>query len=128
MIKLSGLKMMGDLIMITYDETGRRYDLPPFVINEPEKYGTPKEAPKIPSNYHEKMMSFKIRCTRFSDFDITIGSLMTIQQVKGRYAEHYNLNWEKVRLFYNGRECKNQLTLVQCGVEEGVVIQAAVGI
>ena len=117
---------MGDSLMVIHDESGRRYEIPPFILSEPERYGSEKQAPALPTNYKEKSLSFKIRCTKFADYSITTGTLITIKFIKDKYATSQNIDSQKVRLFYNGKELKNDMKLAQCNIEQDVIIQAAI--
>jgi hypothetical protein len=38
-VEASGLKMHNNVLMISYDDLGHRYEIPPFIINEPVSYG-----------------------------------------------------------------------------------------
>lgn len=126
LVEASGLKLQGDSLIVVHDESGRRYEIPPFIISEPERYGSEKPAPELPSSYKEKTIAFKIRCTKFADFGMIVGTLSTIRSIKEKYASSQNINPTKVRLFYNGKELKNDTQLAHCNIEPDVIIQAAV--
>lgn len=59
--------MPNSLLMIVYDDLGNRYELPPFILNEPLSYGTGEELPDLNTGEMSKKLSLTLRSVAFKD-------------------------------------------------------------
>ncbi|OMJ89321.1 hypothetical protein SteCoe_8524 [Stentor coeruleus] len=125
-IKSSGLSMLSGTLMLTFDDVGYRYDLPVYVINEASKYGVEKTFQKLPDWFKGDSINIVMRCAKFTDKKLEVYTGELIKIIKTRYTEIVIVDQDKIRLFYNGKEMKNDMTLYHCGVKDGVVIQVYV--
>ena len=112
--------------MLTFDDVGYRYDLPVYVINEASRYGVEKSLPKIPNNFKGNDINLAVRCVKFKDTELIINTCESILELKEKFKEKNSLGNEKVRLFFNGKELKNEMIMHHCKIYDGVVIQAHV--
>ena len=117
-INAAGLKMPGGLIMQVYDSLGQRYCLPPFVINEPLRYGTEKKLEPLKTS--EKYLDFIIRSCKREDFKAKVSNYLSVKELKDMYG---NL---EARLFFNGKELVDSACLGHYNIENGVVVQALI--
>jgi hypothetical protein len=119
----AGLRMPHGLLNGCIDDTGFVYELPPYVLNPAIEYGKPSDVPTMPeATTKGELVEIKCRSTQFGDADIRVNTLDSVLEVKGRLAEKYQLSAGQVRLFYNGREMKNEFMLVQFGVKDRTTV------
>jgi hypothetical protein len=123
-VKASGISMLSGSLMLTFDEVGYRYDLPVYVINEASRYGVEKTLQKLPEDFKGDAIEFSVRCVKFDDQSLSANTTENVKGLKEKYAQKVGIEGEKVRMFYNGKEMKNEMTLHHCGVKQGVVLQA----
>jgi Ubiquitin-binding domain/Ubiquitin family len=123
-IKSSGLSMLSGSLMLTFDEVGHRYDLPVYVISEACRYGTEKILPKLPDNYKGEDYTLTIRCVKFPDVQITVNSSQNVKFLKETFANNTSCDPLKVRLFFNGKELKDDFFLHHCAIKDNIVVQA----
>lgn len=125
-IKSSKISMLSGSLMLTFDEVGYRYDLPVYVINEGLRYGNEKVTPKLMENYKGKDLNITVRCVKCPDTQISISTANIVQDIKEKFAHVRGYNIEKIRLFFDGKELKDQLQIYHYKVTDGIVIQAHV--
>lgn len=95
-------------MMLVFDQNRNRYDIPLYIINKPLKYGNPQS--RTIKNHFIKNENIEIimRCAKVNeDFTVFIETLNSVVQLKEIYAQKYNLDAKKIRLFYSGRELKS---------------------
>lgn len=127
-IRASGLSMLSGSLMLTFDEVGYRYDLPVYVINEANKYGSETPFVKLPGNYKGEDLNLVLRCSKFPDTKLMINSSETVSLLKKLFAEKKTVEADKLRLFYNGKELKNEMYLFHCGLKENIVVQVHISL
>jgi hypothetical protein len=119
----AGLRLPQGLLNGCVDDTGFVYQLPPYVVNPAIEYGKPSEVPSMPETTTKgETVEIKCRSTQFSDTDLRVNTRDSVLEVKGKLAEKYQLTPSQVRLFYNGREIKNEFMLVQYGVKDKTTV------
>jgi hypothetical protein len=121
--KSIGLTLINGLLLHSIDDRGHRYDVPAFVINPAEKYAESKK----PENSNEIVMEnrdipVKIRCLGFQDSEIVAKSGETVESVKKTFKEMNKVE-KNVRLFFNGKEMKDDWTMAKYPIKDGVVLQ-----
>jgi hypothetical protein len=114
----AGLRLPQGLLSGCVDETGFQYDLPPYVLNPATEYGKPADLPVIPATTKGEAVEIKCRSPQFNDHQLQVSTQDSTLMVKMRLAEIYRLKPGQVRLFYNGRELKNEFMLLQYGVKD----------
>lgn len=119
--------MLSGSLMLTFDDQGYRYDLPVYVINEALKYGSEKSSQKLPENFKGEEIEIAFRCSQFSkDTPAQVNTAWTCSAVKAVFQEKTGVAAEKIRIFFNGKELKNDGFLHQYKVIDGVVLQVFV--
>jgi len=118
--------MLSGSLMLTFDDQGYRYDLPVYVINEAVKYGSEKSAQKLPENFKGEEIEVTFRCSKYKDTVAKVNTGWTCSTVKAVYQENVEVPVEKIRMFFNGKELKNEGFLHQFKVNNGVVLQVFV--
>ena len=117
MLEAYGLVTYNNCINITYDTSGALYEIPNYCINEPYKYEiieNEKEKPK------EEKISFKLKGTH--NTKITCSNYETVNKVKEKVSKKYNVETDKIRLFFYGREMKNDMELWNYNVSKDCVV------
>ena len=117
MLEAYGLVPYNNCINITYDTSGALYEIPNYCINEPYKYEiveNEKEKPK------EEKISFKLKGTH--NTKITCSNYETVNKVKEKVSKKYNVETDKIRLFFYGREMKNDMELWNYNVSKDCVV------
>ncbi|CAG9314772.1 UBTD2_2 [Blepharisma stoltei] len=105
-IQSAGMNLFEGSLSITFDALGNRYDLPPFVINPPVKYGTPKSSQLILAG--NEVWELSLRCPKFDkDLVATVNSSDKVESLKSFFADTHKIELKAVRMFYNGKELKN---------------------
>lgn len=123
-VQAGGLSFAQGTIQVCYDSSGRKYELPPFIINEPVCFRPPEDtAPvEIPNEtYH-----LTLRSAKEKDMSVIMSSLQQAVHLKEVYSAKTNIPIEKVRLFFNGRELKNDTPLGKARLTNEVVVQVMV--
>ena len=117
MLEAYGLIPYNNCINITYDASGALYEIPNYCINEPYKYEiveNEKEKPK------EEKVSFRLKGTHKTK--ITCSNYETIEKVKQKIGKKYKVEFDKIRLFFYGKELKNDLELWNYNVSNDCVV------
>ncbi|OMJ70894.1 hypothetical protein SteCoe_31031 [Stentor coeruleus] len=122
LVKAYNLTLNNGLLQQTYDERGYRYDLPPFVINLAVKYGETKIIARAPVQVKAENIELILRAAGLTDYKVNTKTNETVKNIKGKFLVHAKLQ-KDVRLFFNGRELKDDSLLGHCNVPNGVVIQ-----
>ena len=123
-IKAAGLRFATDQLAQTYDDTGVRYDLPPFIMSEPVRYGKRQEPAPIVAK--DARISLVVRSSKAKDQTITVSTLQKANELKRAYSSLSQLPLAQIRLFFNGRELKDDDVLAQFNLSDQVVVQCMV--
>lgn len=114
-----------DSMSVCFDSGGLRYELPPFVINDPVTYynGRAPKKPKKPSK--EAQITVKLRLMPDQhDTLVPLLNTSTVAQLKAEYRRMKGLG--DMRLFFGGKELKDDGKLVDYGVGDEFVVQVFV--
>ena len=117
MLEAYGLVPYNNCINITYDTSGALYEIPNYCINAPYKYEIVEEKKEKPPE--EKVM-FHLKGTHKTK--ITCSNYETVEKVKQKLGKKYNAGIEKIRLFFYGKEMKNDLELWNYNVSQDCVV------
>ena len=99
------------------DSKGNEYKIPNYCINDPYKYEileNEKEKPK------EEKITFKLRGTHKTK--ITCSNYESVEKVKQKVSKKYKVGIDKIRLFFYGKEMKNDLELWNYNVSQDCVV------
>ena len=117
MLEAYGLVPYNNCLNITYDTSGFLYEIPNYCINDPYKYEiveNEKERPK------EEKVSFKLKGTHRTK--ITCTNYETVKKVKEKLGIKYKVEIDKIRLFFYGKEMKNDMELWNYNVSQDCVV------
>ena len=118
MLEAFDLVPLKNCINITYDSLGGLYEIPNYCINEPYKYElfeNKKEKPK------EKEITFYLR-KGIEQTKIKLSNYSKVERVKEEVSKKNNIDINKVRLFFYGKDLKNNFELWNYNVSQDCVI------
>lgn len=122
-VNTSGLRATQGLLSSCIDDEGFIYELPPYVLNPALEYGKQLERPEqAPSTAKGEDIEIKCRSTQFGDIDISVNTLDAVSKVKEKIAEKLQILVKQVRVFFNGREMKDEFVLLQYGVKDKTTV------
>jgi hypothetical protein len=120
-LNAAGLTTYKDCINITYDNRGFIYEIPNYCINPPFKYNIQTKITN--SKPGRKEIKVKIR-KGIEDMQIKIVNYQKISEVKQSIAEKMNFKEsEKIRLFFGGKELKNNEEIWSYLIDDDSIIQ-----
>ena len=117
MLEAFGLIPYNNCINITYDASGALYEIPNYCINEPYKYEIIEDEKVRPK---EEKVKFHLKGTHKTK--ITCSNYETVEKVKLKIGKKYNVEIDKIRLFFYGKEMKNNLELWNYNVTQDCVV------
>ena len=117
MLDAYGLVPYNNCINITYDTSGFLYEIPNYCINDPYKYEIVENQKEKPE---EEKITFKLRGTHKTK--ITCTNYETVSKVKETLSKKYSVEIDKIRLFFYGKEMKNDLELWNYNVSQDCVV------
>ena len=117
MLDAYGLVPYNNCINITYDTSGFLYEIPNYCINDPSKYEIVENEKVRPK---EEKITFKLKGTHKTK--ITCTNYETVSKVKETLSKKYSVEIDKIRLFFYGKEMKNDLELWNYNVSQDCVV------
>lgn len=113
--------MPNRLLMLVYGPEGTRYDIPPYIINEPFRYGC-YDATETLVNYAEEVVNLTLRHVSNGDVRLKLSNCSYVSEVKTKYLNEMLLQGSKLKLFYNGQELDDEAKIVRYNVKDNTVI------
>jgi hypothetical protein len=125
-LNAAGVSPYCDCINITYDNQGFIYEIPNYCINEPFEYQIAETVTK--SKPREKIISVRIRKGVEEKQLEGVSNLEQISLLKALVSTlHFNnldsIEYEKIRLFFGGKELKEGEDIWSYLIDEGSIIQ-----
>lgn len=130
LLQLAEVTLERNNLAVCLDRQGNRYELPPFMINDPVKFsdGEPKRKGRKKKEMKESVIKIKLRnMTSQAETEIEINNSKEIKELKRLYAEALaNISVEQIRLFFGGKELKDDATIASYYISNAMVIQSLV--
>lgn len=121
------ITLVNDSITHCKDSDGLLYEVPLFVINNPVEFFTKKKRKTKVKPPIEEVVNLKIRRPgKEVDIELQIESERTVQEMKGKYSELEGIEQDKIRLFFAGKEMKDEQNIAFYEVRSTMVVQAFV--
>ena len=118
MLEANEITPLKKCINVTYDKAGEVYEIPNYCINEPFSFDLPEMHVKKPE---KKNISFHVR--RGADqIKIKAYNTTLVEKVKSNIAKKLEINENKIRLFFRGKEMKNEKELWVYNIEDDCVV------
>lgn len=118
-----------ETMTVCFDTNGLRYELPVFVLNDPVTYfngpAPKKKKPKLREEEVEVSTNqVKLRLMpQQQDISIRVMNTSTVAELKVAYTEARKGEGGQARLFFGGRELKDEATLQEYAIQSGFVVQ-----
>ena len=118
MLEAYNLVPYKDCINITYDSLGALYEIPNYCINDPYKYEIIEDKKEKPK---EEKITFHLRIG-IKKIKITCSNYSNVEKVKEKVANKFGVGREKIRLFFYGKELKNNYELWNYNISPDCIV------
>lgn len=118
MLQAYDLKPYKNCINITYDASGGLYEIPNYCIHDPYEYDFPESHIAKPE---EKRIIFKGR-SGVKEVKLKASNYYTIKKLKSQIAKKLKSSDKKIRLFFSGKELKNEQQLWAYNIDNDCII------
>ena len=118
MLKAYDLTPYKNCINVSYDALGALYEIPNYCIHDPMIYDIPEDNKKKPN---EKKIKFKAR-NGIKNIKLKCSNYSSVKKTKMSIAKKLKTTYDKIRLFFSGKEMKNDLQLWNYNVDNDVVV------
>lgn len=132
MLNMNQIRIESNSLSVCYDFNGSRYEIPAWVINDPVKFSSQDLITEInklcrsstctPS---ESSLELKLRhASNPQDVLVKLTSSSKVKSLKQLYCTQViNLKISQIRLFFAGKELKDENCISDFSIENGMVIQ-----
>ena len=117
MLEAFGLFPYNHCINITYDITGQLYEIQNYCINDPYKYEIIENEKIRPK---EEKVKFHFKGAHKTK--ITCSNYEKVMKIKDKLGKKYNIEIDKIRLFFYGKEMKNDFELWNYNIAQDCVV------
>ncbi|CAD8191030.1 unnamed protein product [Paramecium pentaurelia] len=119
------LKLVNNSIQLLYDNSMHKYDVPIFMINEPQSFPSTKYCDAgLIQNFQETELKIKVRSNKLpQDFEVLTHTNQSITELKTKVQESAPGS-EQCRLFFKGREMRNHHLIGNYQLKDGEMVQA----
>jgi len=122
MLQAYDLTPYKNCINVSYDALGGLYEIPNYCIHDPLIYDIPEEHKEKPE---QKKISFKARHGA-KHIKIKSTNYSSVKKIKMSLAKKIGTTPDKIRLFFSGKEMKDDLEIWNYNVDNDVVIMVMV--
>ena len=122
MLQAYDLTPYKNCINVSYDALGGLYEIPNYCIHDPMVYDLPEDHKKKPD---EKKIKFKAR-HGVKHLKLKSSNYSSVKKTKISIAKKLGTTYDKIRLFFSGKEMKNDLELWNYNVDNDVVVMVMV--
>lgn len=127
LLQMGSISVQNGSMTACVDADGNRYEIPIYVLNDPMHFSEDQVAPqrKAHKSMEVKNIELKVRSmTTQRDRTVTLSNSATVGELKARLKqESQEPELAMCRLFFSGKEMKEDETLMSFGVRQGMVIQ-----
>lgn len=122
MLQAYDLTPYKNCINVSYDALGGLYEIPNYCIHDPMVYNLPEDNKKKPE---EKRIKFKARHGA-KILKLKSSNYSSVKKTKMSVAKKIGTTYDKIRMFFSGKEMKNDMQLWNYNVVNDVVIMVMV--
>lgn len=122
MLQAYDLTPYNNCINVSYDALGGLYEIPNYCIHDPMVYDLPEDHKKKPD---EKKIKFKARYGA-KHLKLKSSNYSSVKKTKTSVAKKLGTSYDKIRLFFSGKEMKNDMQLWNYNVDNDVVVMVMV--
>ena len=114
----SEIKTHSGCLNLVYDSRGVLYEIPNYVIHLPDKYCIPKLNVAVPN---EQIITLKVRYL-VNEKSFKVSNLLSVFDFLKKVAGKFETNVWNIRLFFRGKELKDEDLLYMYDLEEESII------
>ena len=118
MLEANEITPLKKCINVTYDKAGEVYEIPNYCINDPVSFDLPEMHIKKPE---KKNVIFHVR-KGTQQIKIKAYNYTSVEKVKSNISKKFEIDENKIRLFFRGKEMKNGNELWLYNIENDCVI------
>ena len=118
MLQAYDLVPYNNCINVSYDALGGLYEIPNYCIHDPTEYDLPEAKQNKPD---QKKICFKARYGA-KQMRLKCSNYSSVKKVKGHIAKKMESKVDKIRLFFFGKEMKNDMQLWNYSVDNDVIV------
>lgn len=126
-LQMGAIEVQSGCMTSCKDADGNMYEMPIFVLNDPRRFLEDQVGPqrKAQKPTEIKSITVKVRSmTTQHDLTITLPNSSTIRELKALLMQQEkDEDFAMCRLFFSGKEMKEEDTLIVCGLKQGMVLQ-----
>jgi hypothetical protein len=122
MLQAYDLTPYKNCINVSYDALGALYEIPNYCIHDPMVYDLPEDHKKKPA---EKKIKYKARHGA-KILKLKSSNYSSVKKTKMSVAKKIGTTYDKIRMFFSGKEMKNDMQLWNYNVDNDVVIMVMV--
>ena len=122
MLQAYDLTPYNNCINVSYDALGGLYEIPNYCIHDPMIYDLPQDHKKKPD---EKKIKFKARYGA-KHLKLKSSNYSSVKKAKTSVAKKLGTTYDKIRMFFSGKEMKNDMQLWNYNVDNDVVVMVMV--
>ena len=127
LLQMVGISVQKGSMTSCIDVDGNVYEIPVYILNDPMHFAEDQQVqPKKQGKPQSvKDIELKVRSmTTQKDRHVTLPNTSTVAVLKSTLSsQEDDLSLDKCRLFFNGKVLKDEETLMDCGVKQGMVVQ-----
>ena len=118
MLEANEITPLKKCINVTYDKSGEVYEIPNYCINDPVLYDLPENHIQKPE---KKYISFHAR-KGTQQIKIRASNTTSIDKIKVSIGKKLQIDENKIRMFFRGKEMKNGNELWVYNIEDDCVV------
>jgi hypothetical protein len=129
-LQAAELKLVTNSLQLAYDLQGNKYDVPIFCLNNPSSFNLPKEKIFNVNDIRVTKLTIKLRGSgEQKDIEFVVENSMKIRDIKTMYLDakpalkEKNYPITKIRLFFSGKELKDDKLIAEYDLQHEHVIQ-----
>ena len=107
-------------INVTYDQNGFLYEIPNYCIQDPYKYNVPKEDKEKSKKQNIVFFIWK----EGKIIEIKNNNYLSVSDLKNLLSQQFNFDKEKIRLFFGGKELKDEKELWYYNIISGCTVMS----
>mmetsp|Transcript_22434 Transcript_22434/g.22137 ORF Transcript_22434/g.22137 Transcript_22434/m.22137 type:complete len:129 (+) Transcript_22434:267-653(+) len=121
---MAGITTRDGCITLCEDANGNLYDIPPFIINDPVAFPNEKKhRVNRPTIVEHELLKLKLRRPgKAQDVEIEIESQNLVSLLKEEYSKKEGIPAADVRVFFGGKELKDENTLLSYFITNDMVL------
>ena len=127
LLQMGSISVQNGSMTSCVDAEGHVYEIPIYILNDPVRFSEDQVAPQRRAQKPSEIKPIEVKLrnmTTQQDRTLTLSNNSTVRELKVRLVQQEDdTSLEKCRLFFSGKEMKEDETLLAYGLRNGMVIQ-----